>query len=218
MTAEFTSAGSLFELLLSHAQFSMNVVAATGDASPVSRSYFPALQIPGTAVRMEQPASNSNINGVFEVIAVAFHQQHHELKFWGDEDIEKAIDGEAGMVSAWRSIFPLVRRGRLPLITCSRLWWRFGTGKVIIQKLVVAMVSFSSNWVGDLQQIFRFVDLVILHFLACQAIVNTWETVFQGENSGSVHVAGRLVGARCACGEYLHGGTELMLRPQGFRV
>ena len=50
---------------------------------------------------------------------LALHQQHHELKFWGDEDIEKAIGGEADMVSAWRSISPLVRRGRLPLITCS---------------------------------------------------------------------------------------------------
>ena len=29
----------------------------------------------------------------------------HELKFLGDEDIEKAIGGEADMVSAWRSIF-----------------------------------------------------------------------------------------------------------------
>ena len=47
--------------------------------------------------------------------------QHHELEFWCAQDIEKSIGREADMVSAWRSIFPLVRRGRLPLIT----WTKF---------------------------------------------------------------------------------------------
>ena len=50
---------------------------------------------------------------------LALHHKHHEMEFWDDEDIEKAIGGEAGLVSAWRSIFPLVQRGRLPLMTCS---------------------------------------------------------------------------------------------------
>ena len=82
------STAPLLELLLSHVHFSVNVVAATGDASPVSRSFLPALQIRGTAVRMEQPSSDSSlpsdqpdtssparmamhINGVCEVIAYA---------------------------------------------------------------------------------------------------------------------------------------------------
>ena len=51
-SSAFSSTTPLFELLVSHAHLSMNVVAATGDASPVSRSFLPALQFRATAVRM----------------------------------------------------------------------------------------------------------------------------------------------------------------------
>ena len=50
---------------------------------------------------------------------LALHQQHHELEFWRDEGVEKAVGGEADMAFAWHSICPLVRRRRLPLTTCS---------------------------------------------------------------------------------------------------
>ena len=87
LPSTFPSTAPMFELLLSHAHFSMNV-AASGDASPVSRSFLPALKIRGTTVRMEQQSSNSSlpsdqsdtcsptrmamhINGVCEVITYA---------------------------------------------------------------------------------------------------------------------------------------------------
>ena len=101
-----------------------------------------------------------HISGVFEVVLALY--QHHELKFWGDEDIEKAIGGEAGMVSARRSLLPLVRRGCLLPQAAIRLWYRKS--------------SFFNNWVGGLEQSFRFVDPVVLHFLASQA-VDTWVTL-----------------------------------------
>ena len=88
-----------------------------------------------------------HINGVCEVIAygrslggpptdrvdlslrlfqlLALHQQR------GDQDSEKAIGGEAGLVSAWRSMFPLVRRGRLHILSHAaiRLWWWLGNSR-----------------------------------------------------------------------------------------
>ena len=55
LSSTFPSRAPLFELLLSHAYFSMKVVAPTGDASPVSRSFFPAIQIRGTQCAWSSP-------------------------------------------------------------------------------------------------------------------------------------------------------------------
>ena len=109
---------------------------------------------------------------------LALHQQHHELKFWGDEDIEKAIGGEADMVSAWRSIFPLVRRGRLPLITCSDPpVVHVGEQRKSSLKSSLSPWSLSSEIGSEVsKKVFRFVDPVILHFLPGQALVDMWAT------------------------------------------
>ena len=53
LPSTFPSTAPMIELLLSHAQFSIDVVAASGEASPVSRSFLSALEIRGTAVRRE---------------------------------------------------------------------------------------------------------------------------------------------------------------------
>ena len=167
----------------------------------LSRSFLSAINIHGTAVRMEQPSSNSSlpshhpdtckpnldgdahqrcvrsdhvrftyaclssalvVDGVDPLLRLVqrleLHQQHRELKFWGDEDIEKALGEEADMVSAWRSISPLVRRGRLPLITCSDpLVVEIGEQrKSSLRSSLSPMVSFFRNWVGGLRQkVFR---------------------------------------------------------------
>ena len=63
--------------LAQHSHCSINVVDATGDASPVSVAYLPPIQIRGTAVRTEQPGTCSpariamHISERREVIAYA---------------------------------------------------------------------------------------------------------------------------------------------------
>ena len=57
--AERREVAPIYEL--SHAHFAMNVGAARGAASPVSKSFLPVVHISGTGVRREQPSSNSNL-------------------------------------------------------------------------------------------------------------------------------------------------------------
>ena len=192
----------MFELFLGLAHFSISVVVASGDASPVSRSFFFVLKISVTAVRMEQPSSNSSLpsdqpgptrmamhsNGVCEVITYAsrLHAWRSFRSLYSD-GVDPSALPTAGAPPAvprveflcleshrWRTghgfCMPLDFSTRVARSAASHHMQRsacgggWGTAEVIIEKFVVS------------NKVFRFVDLVMLHFLACQALVDTWWT------------------------------------------